>query len=125
MYYSKSNSKQLVAALICFAAAATIGLVMLTGVEGVLSRWILFYKRTPPIATTILALFAAWGMYRNPQDRARFLMIGSLLLCATIYAIAQWNPPWWIIYGDSLLLSAMNTMLTCILSLSIYRGGSR
>lgn len=121
----KRDSHVLVIAFICFATATAVVVVIFTGIENVLSRWLLLYKNTPPIATVILALSAAWGMYKNPQDRARFFMIGSLLLCATIYAIAQWNPPWWIIYGDSLLLSAINIILTCIFSLSIYRGGSR
>lgn len=119
------DNKQLVAAIICFALAILVGLVMFTGIEGVLARWLLLYKYTPPIVTVILAFFAALGVYRNPQDKARLLMVGALVGVAFVYLLAQWSPPWWIIYGDSLQLSAVNILLTCIIALSIHHRESR
>lgn len=111
--------------IVCLAAASFVGLVMLTGIDGVLARWLVLYRYTPPITTAILALGAGVSIFRNRQDQARLILVWVCLFCSLVYVWAAVAPPWWIIYGESLKLSGINILFASMILLSIYRRGSR
>lgn len=111
--------------IVCLAAASFVGLVMLTGIDGVLARWLVLYRYTPPITTAILALGAGVSIFRNRQDQARLILVWVCLFCSLVYVWATLAPPWWIIYGESLKLSGINILFASMILLSIYRRGSR
>lgn len=122
----KRNKRHLLtAAIALIAISAAMLLVLATGIDYWLQRNFLIYSKTPSILMSVLFVAAAIGVYRNDTDRARFFVVAGLLGVAACYAIQQWPPSWWVLYGTSVFRAALFWHGLSIYGLSEYRRRSR
>lgn len=116
-----TRGKRILFGLLLIAVALLIFLLLSTGVDFWLQRNLILYSKTPPILMTVLFVVAAFGVYRNDTDRGRLFVVASLLGIAACYAIQQWQPAWWPLYGASLFRIALFWHGLSIFALSRFR----
>ena len=86
-----------------------------------LQQWLTIYNRTPPATTALLYLAAAWNVWRNDVDRARYMVVATLVTGAAVYLLLQWPPEWWGIYGRAVYQLQFSLLPLSMLALSQHR----